>query len=175
MKKAFLVLGFLLLAGCSPQAKDAPPLICPDTGLVVDADTIVAFPYEIEKPADADITAEAQIRDYRGGCKIARKGGVTFDLEVDFAARRGANGAVLTEAEFPYFIAMLAPDESVLLREAFTSKITFAAEGIGGQTEKHTIHVPAAPAFAGAYKIVIGFELTREQLALNLARKKAKQ
>jgi hypothetical protein len=175
MKKAFLILGFLLLAGCSTQAKDAPPLICPDTGLMADTDTIVVFPYEIEKPADADVTAEGQIRDFRGGCKVVYKGGVDFELEIDFAAKRGANGMVLTEQDFPYFIAMLAPDETVLLREAFTTKVVFDERGAGGQREKHSIHVPAAPAFAGAYKIVVGFELTREQLALNLARKKAKQ
>lgn len=175
MKKAFLIFGFLLLAGCSTAGKDAPPLICPDTGLMSGADTIVVFPQEIEKPADADVTAEAQIRNYRGGCKIARKGGVDFELELDFAGRRGANGAVLQEEEYPYFIAMLAPDETVLLRESFVTKIEFDEKGQGASTEKHSLHVPGAPAMAGGYKIAIGFSLTPSQLALNEARKKAKQ
>ena len=75
-----------------------------------------------------------------------------------FAAKKGITETSLKEKELPYFIAVLSPEEDILQRKTFFTKITFDKDGNGVSTEEHTLKIPITnPSEAYKYKIAIGF------------------
>ena len=162
---ALLLAGLLLLAGCAGKPPAALPP-CPDTGLVLGASQLYDFKADAEKTEPNRIIA-ARIDNYRGACRYDGAQ-MDFDLELDFSAWRGAQGTTLERGQFPYFIAVLDAEESVLQRQAFSTTVPFDKTGAGLKTEKHRLRLPLAePKEAAGYKVVIGFQLTPEQLAYN--------
>lgn len=154
----------LLLAGCSGMGSnvEAPP--CPETGLILTAASMTSFH---AAPADENIVVEATLANYRGACRW-REEVLEFMLEVDVAARRGAAGTTLRRGEFPYFIAILDPEENVLQRQGFSTTVSFDNNGSGMSTEKHVLRLPLENRKnVRLHKVVIGFELSPEQLAYN--------
>lgn len=164
-RMAVLLSGLLLLSGCaSTPPADLPS--CPDTGLVLGAAQLYDFKAGADKIEPNRIIA-ASLENYRGACRYDG-GQMDFELEVDFSAWRGAMGTGLDRGQFPYFIAVLDPSENVLQRQGFSTTVPLDKTGAGLKTEKHRLRLPLADAAAAAgYKVVIGFELTPEQLAYN--------
>jgi hypothetical protein len=157
------LLALALLSGCSSKIPMDP--ICPQTGFVDKGDTITYM-----ASGSTDVVAKAAIRGFSGECKFKDKETNTVDvaLTLPFVVQRGKAGAGLKEKELPYFIAVLAPDEKILQRTAFTTKVTFDDNGSGSSTEEHVVKIPLpARADAGKYKVVIGFALTRDQYKYN--------
>ena len=173
----------LLLAGCT--GKDADPgVACPDTGILQDAGEITVFG-DAKGHALENVVASARMANYGGGCAW-RDGYVEFVLNIDFQAVQGAEGKKLKRHDFPYFIAILSPDEQVLQRQGFSTTVPFdnnrqgAAAvdasrttavylgGAGQMREEHHLRLPVeSRASAPAHKVVIGFELTPAQLDFN--------
>lgn len=163
------LLALMLLSGCSNKV-DIEPL-CPKTGFIGKTDIITYFVPGSTK----DVVATATINGFSGECvfKDKDKNVVDIDLTVPFRARKGSAGADLKEKELSYFIGVLSPDEEILQRQAFTTKITFDDNGTGSSTEEHTIKIPLkSRADIGKYKVIIGFALTRDQLKYNEAQTK---
>lgn len=155
----------LSLSGCA--GKDESGLPCPDTGIIQDAGRLVAFsPASSQDPAQLQV--EAAFDNYRGACRYV-DGKVEFLLEIDVAAKRGpAAGVDITQAALPYFVAILDPQENILQRQGFTSKVPFDATGVGMKTEKYVLRLPLEDTkTVRQYKVVMGFELTPAQLAYN--------
>lgn len=162
---AMLLAGLLLLAGCAGKPPAALPP-CPDTGLMLGAAQLYDFKAGAEQTEPNRIIA-ASIENYRGACRY-ENGQMDFELELDFSAWRGAQGTTLERGQFPYFIAVLDAEESVLQRQGFSTTVPFDKTGAGLKTEKHRLRLPLAePKDAAGYKVVIGFQLTPEQLAYN--------
>lgn len=153
----------LFLAGCAgSKAEDMP---CPDTGLILAASKLTSF--NTETASEADMVVDATLGNYRGACRF-RQETLEFMLEVDIAARRGAAGDKLKKAAFPYFVAILDPAENVLQRQGFSTTVSFDNTGNGVTTEKHILRLPLPDKkTVRQHKVVIGFELTPEQLAYN--------
>lgn len=152
-----------LLSGCSSKILLDP--ICPQTGFIDKANTITYL-----APGTTDIVVKGSIKSYSGECKFKDKKTNTVDvsLTLPFIAQRGKAGATLKDYELPYFIAVLSPDEQILQRSAFTTKISFNNDGVGSSTEDHVIEIPLpSRTEAGKYKVVIGFALTPEQYKYN--------
>ena len=140
--------------------------ICPKTGFIDRTDTVTYLAPGSVK----DVVAVAAIKGFNGDCSFKDKKSnvVTVSLTLPFAAQKGAAAGALKEKELPYFIAVLSPDEQILQRKAFTTKIDFDNTGTGSSIEEHTLKIPLkARADAGRYKVVIGFALTRDQLKYN--------
>jgi hypothetical protein len=157
------LLALTLISGCSSQILMDP--ICPQTGFVGKADTITYL-----APGSNDVLAKGAIRGFSGECKFKDKETSTVDvsLTLPFVAQRDKAGAALKEKELPYFIAVLSPDETILQRTSFITKITFDDNGVGSSTEEHVLKIPlSSRAEAGKYKVVIGFALTRDQYKYN--------
>jgi len=173
----------LLVTGCAGSAKDTG-VVCPDTGILHDADTITVF-NEGETQGLENVAASARLVNYGGGCAW-RDGQVDFAMVIDFQAVQGAAGKKLKRFNFPYFIAVLGPDEHVLQRQSFSTTVPFdnkqqPAASVdptrthavylgkaGERREEHRLRLPVPDRTAARdYKVVIGFELTPEQLAFN--------
>lgn len=157
----------LLIAGCAGLKKtgEVASLRCPQTGLMRHADTAVL------KDAEGRETAFVALQDFRGSCDFVRKGGNAVDITLDlsFYAENRKTDAVQKQADFAYFIAILAPDESILTKEVFPLSIAFDKEtGSGLAVENVQQHIPLADiGLSGGYKIIFGLQLTPEQLAEN--------
>ena len=151
----------VLLSACTNAVQ--PDSICPQTGFVDNSDTVTYL-------SGTETTVRAAINGFKGDCTFADKEKKTVELTLTlpFEAQKGATAAV-QEEELPYFIAVLSPEEKVLQRQAFTTKVGFGDSGRGSSSEEHTIRIPLAPGEEGAYryKVVVGFVLTHEQLDYN--------
>jgi hypothetical protein len=155
----------LFLAGCGSTGRGAENLPCPDTGLILTAASMTSF--NADPASDQNMVVEATLANYRGACRW-RQEVLEFMLEVDVAARRGAAGETLKRGEFPYFIAILDPEENVLQRQGFSTTVSFDNNGSGVSTEKHVLRLPLEDRKnVRLHKVVIGFELSPEQLAYN--------
>lgn len=161
---AVLTLG-LAVSGCAGSASKNTDLPCPETGLVYGAGKTTFYAGSGNSQQDVQVMAE--LANYRGGCRMS--GDILeFELEVDIAALRGAAGGNLKRGQFPYFIAILNPQENVLQRQGFSSTVSFDKNGIGMTTEKHVLRLPLADTkTVRLHKVVMGFELTADQLARN--------
>jgi hypothetical protein len=164
------LLSALFLAGCTGAGAQKDDLPCPDTGLILAAAQMVSLDAKAAaagKAGEEDIVVEATLADYRGACRW-RQETLEFMLEVDVTARRGAAGTALRRARFPYFIAVLDPEENVLQRQGFSTTVSFDNNGTGLTTEQHILRLPMKDSkIVRLHKVVMGFELTPEQLAYN--------
>jgi len=168
MKNKWLpILGLVLLAACTGGEK--PSFTCPQAGLAPDAGAIPVF-----NAAGTEMAVYAGFNGYKGAC-VASKGGIEIEITLDFLAKQGTGGKDTETQDFPYFIALLAPDETILQRQAFSTSVSFDNTGMGLSREEHSIRLPLQDLkTAGAHKVVFGFALTPEQLAFNKKKRPAK-
>ncbi len=162
----FALLAVIFLAGCSNKLP--PDSLCPKTGFIDNADKIAYLGADPAKGAAVTATIEG----FKGDCgyKDKEKKEVDLNLSLPFFAQKGAVDASLKEKELPYFIAVLSPDETILQRQTFTTKISFDNDtSAGTTTEEHVIKIPLKKGEDGAYgyKVIIGFALTHDQLKYN--------
>lgn len=141
---------------------------CPETGMMPGADRIPVFYGANGKPAEGDVAVTGVLGKLSGGCSFDKPGEAEMEIAISFLAERGPKGVALREQPLPYFIAVLSPDETVLQRAAFSTTVDFDNAGRAFAKEEHDIRVPVPTReAAGAYKVVVGFQLTPEQLAFN--------
>jgi hypothetical protein len=166
MRSALLpgvLLALILLSGCSNKV--APDPICPQTGFIGKTDTVTYL-----APGTKDIVVEGAITGFSGECvfKDKKSNVVDVELTLPFKAQLRKAGTALKEKEFSYFIGVVSPDEKILQRTAFTTKITFDNTGAGSSEEEHVIKIPlTSRAEADKYKVIVGFALTRDQYNYN--------
>lgn len=116
-----------------------------------------------------DLVVGGKIVRARAHC-APEQGGVAVNTEITFYAQR-ANVAV-TDATFPFFVALVDRQLHVLGEQGFKVHVDF----IPGESyreippQKITVHLPLKDrAAAGNYAVMVGFQLTPEQIAFNRA------
>ena len=172
MKRFALCLCVLALASCSMfhRESDAAAALpsCPETGLVKGAAYFPVIVGNAPHLAAADLAASAQLKNLSGTCKY-KKGEVVLSLTLNFAGIRGAKGPGLGSQTFPYFVAVISPDDQILQREVFSTKVDFDnTTGAGASSEDHEIRVPLADVSKGpSYRVAAGFTLTPQQAKFN--------
>jgi hypothetical protein len=156
----------LALAGCSEKSTRAG-LTCPPVQTVPSADTIAFFgPGGHEAK---DVTAGARFFKIQTTCAretvgVAVNATIVFYVQRETAATKGAT--------LPYFVALVDPGQHLLTEEAFQSKATFVGADVYTETkpEEITVHIPVKnDTEASAFTVVVGFQLTPDQLAFNRA------
>ncbi|MFC7541735.1 hypothetical protein ACFQU2_22785 [Siccirubricoccus deserti] len=94
-------------------------------------------------------------------------------LVANFTVDRGA-GAEGRVFDLPWFVAVLdRRDDQVLSRHSFVDRIAFARNETraSGESEPVTISLPVSEHRRGGdYRILVSFELSAEELALNRRR-----
>ncbi len=118
-----------------------------------------------------ELAAESKLGGITGSCAF-EKGSAVMEIKVTFLARKAKPELDIKKLAVPYFIAILSPDQQVLQRQAFSTKIGFDNAGFGASTEEHTLRIPVpSKEAAGGYNVVVGLELSQDQLAYNRKRK----
>lgn len=173
MKRIALCLCALALTGCSmfhrtDDAAAAATPACPATGLVKGAAFFPVISGDAPHQAAADLAASAALRNMTGDCKY-EKGEIVLNLTLNFVGRKGPKGPGLGSQSFPYFVAVLSPDDQILQRQVFSTTVDFDnTTGAGVSSEDHKISVPLKNMSQGpSYKIAAGFTLTSQQAKYN--------
>jgi len=164
---AFLALA-LLLSSCSWFRKE-PPAACPRLGIVGDAADLIRY-----RPGGGhDITDQlftAQIRDVGGDCRVD-KASANIDLKVSIVGERGA-ALTAPQGDIEYFVAVTGPGDQILAKETFHTRLDFSGRNRVGVAEELTQRIPLpAGSDPGAYHILVGFQLTPDELAENRRRR----
>jgi len=153
-----------VLAGCSSSKPNAGNP-CPSIVAAPAADSIFLFrPGGHERK---DVIIAAKVYQLNVAC-TREKTGFAVDAEIEFYAERVSN--LVQDTTLPYFVALVDPAQHVLLERAFTVPIQFLpGEGFRRTyPEKITIDLPVRDrASATGYAVVVGFQLTPDQLAFN--------
>ena len=163
----------LLAAGCGAFDRSPPPA-CPRIGILSDAATLVKF-----RPGPGrdltDVEHEAEILNVDRTCELRDKGtAVEVAVTIQFAASRGPAAPEATTIPLPYFVAVVErATQRIIAREAIPGQIELPPgrrrAGVGEEiTERIPLSTGRSPA---DYEILVGLELTEEQLQYNRRRR----
>lgn len=161
---------FALLA-CSgrPTGLDAltNPAPCPQASVLFDAARLVNF-HGGDSIQNVGFTAE--IAGVRSFCEYEDGEPIISDLEVEFAFGRGA-AATGSSYAYPYFVAVTRRGTAVIAKETFAIEAEFPSDRniVYGSDRIQRITIPrASDDIQGQnFEIVVGFELSQEQLEWN--------
>ncbi len=160
------------LASCSSMDTRANVGPCPLSGSLYDAVRLVELS-GAERHENVGFTGE--ITGVRGFCRYVDDNPITMEIEIDFSFGKGpmAQG---NSKSYPYFVSVTRRDRSVLAKETLSVDVRFPeGRNTVRVTEKvEGIVIPrATETVSGSnFEILVGFELTPEQLAYNRSGKR---
>jgi hypothetical protein len=171
MRRLFALLALLLLVSSCSWFRKESPRACPRLGVVADTAELTRY-----RPGSGrDITDQlftARIGDVAGNCRLD-KASANVDMKVSILAERGAAMTEAGGAELEYFVAVTAPDDQILAKETFRTRLDFAGRNRTGIAEELSQRIPLpADSDPGAYSVLVGFQLTPEELADNRRRRR---
>lgn len=163
----------LALAGCgtrlAQQLDDTPNAgACPVGGSVYDAARLVEFA-DNSGNIYSNIAYTGEITGVRLYCRYVKDTPLEAELEVDFAYGKGP-AATDSSHTYRYFVAVTRRNGKVLAKEYFDTQADFGGEIVTSKTELvNRIRIPRADeSISGVnFEVVVGFELTPEQLEFN--------
>ena len=169
------ILALALVAGCSSTKDLAEALdtrqnagACPAVGSIYDAARVVDFTDSSEERY-TDIRYTGEITDVRSFCRYTADHPLTAELEIDFAFGKGP-AADSNSQDFGYWVAVTRRNGKVLAKEYYTVSADFGSNKLASASQKiDKITIPRADeTIAGSnFEIVVGFDLTEEELAFN--------
>ena len=178
MRKLLPLIAVVLLVGCQSKVaeafdtrQNAGP--CPPVGWLYDVARYVQF----ADPSDETYTKiayTAEITDVRSFCRYAGKDPLDAQLEIDFAFGKGP-AADKDSHTYPYFVAVTRRNGKVLAKEYYNVEADFNGKKLDGKTESFSkILIPRLDeSIAGTnFEIVVGFDLSADQLEFNRAGKR---
>lgn len=174
-KRGGLVLGAAaLLAGCAGGQTGGVPIACPTPAILADAADLTRH-----RPGPVrDLTTlefDARLAGLRGGCRAGRRDrAVEMDLSPSFTVERGAaaQGRVV---DLPWTVAVVddRTEEPIGRPQRFVERVVFGPNQIRAEIEgrRVTITLPATgERRVQDYRVLVFFQLTEEELALNRRR-----
>jgi len=156
--------GLLLLAGCNTQRIS----LCP--GAAILADTANEAVLRPGAPADlSGIAYSASVTDVSTDCVFDRQQGMTLSsLDIDFRATR-APSADPASYTLSYFVTVNSA-ERVLSKKLYQVKFDFAPGAAVATAEESPDRVQVdleRGHLPNDYQVLVGFQLTPDQLAFN--------
>ena len=154
----------LLLSACNRT-----PPACPRATILSDGATVTKFRDGPGRDL-TDVVAQAEIVDTVVECDYDRTG-VDVAMQIAIAATRGpADRARM--ADFDYFVAVADAQRNILAKEIFRVRIAFPeTQSRTGTIEYIEPRIPLKERAQGvSYQIVVGFQLTPEELEWNRTR-----
>jgi len=175
------VAGVMLIAACSgasipglPGASSAGPLPqCPNVTLLDDTDELTQF-----LPGQGrdltDIMIEGQVEDFVGECEVdvQRDGTSLVEMEMQIQFRLTRGPALRTGVgEFAYFVAIVDTNDRIMTKEIFSVAAGFDGDNAVTATDQAYQRMELPPGTsADDFIIIVGFQLTDEQLRYNRQR-----
>ncbi len=139
---------------------------CPQPGILKDAQRLTKFLPGRGRDL-TDVVFQVRLANVRTKC-IYDKSGVKIDMLVDISAERGPADKS-RKAVFAYFVAIANPAGTILARERFTALIPFVSNvsrAVAAEELEQMIPLPRGRS-AENYRIIIGLQITREELEFN--------
>ncbi len=165
----------LALGGCGslfgPSAEEqaaalAAPARCPRVAVVRDAAEVTLFRQGGGRDL-TDVVTRGAVMDFRGGCKPA-DGKVDVDFQLVLATERGPafDGR---DPTYQYFVAVADREGQVLAKQVFDATMRFAeGQNRAGSVEDLHQSIPLPQGRrAEDYQVLVGFQLTPDQLQFN--------
>lgn len=140
---------------------------CPPAGAIYNASRIVEFNGTDQRFQNVQYSGE--IVDVRLYCRYAGTDPVRAEIEIDFAFGKGPS-ATGNRKDYGYWIAVTRRSGKVLNKQSFTVSADFSDGPVTGGTEVlQRIIIPRADESVSAanFEVLIGFDLTEEQLTYN--------
>lgn len=162
-------------AGCnSISGLDDRPNVgpCPVAGVLYDTQRLVEVG-EVERHENVGFTGE--IEGVKGFCRYVGKNPITMEIEIDFALGKGPKAAG-DEREYKYFVSVTRRDRLVLAKDVSSFKIKFpkGADVVRHRETVKGIVIPRATETVSGtnFEVIVGFDLTPEQVAYNRSGKR---
>ncbi len=159
------------IPGLKTASEDLIKNPCPQVEIVDDLSSLSDFtnPNSSKK---ADLISRIDLKSAESACKLASKSAVV-DLKLVFKGNLGPKGRVSSSEKpffsYPFFIAVTAPNGKIMAKEIFAASMTYGAkETTHTYYEKLRQIIPIRNKdLAKHYKILIGFQVTPDQLGYN--------
>ena len=146
---------------------------CPLLGVLYDSSRLVEFTAPEERFANVAYTAE--MRGVRGLCRYTGSNPIEMGLQINMAFGKGP-AAQGNSRTYRYWVAVTRSNLAPVEKQYFNVKVDFprGADRMAGSEVIQKIVIPRAnDTISGAnFEILVGFELTPEQLAFNRSGKR---
>lgn len=171
----FLAVVGLALAACGGggeteevvvfESAPAPPTGCPNVSVLADTESVTQFRAGAGS-SPSNVTARGLIGDFVGECTYSANA-VVVALDLPIIGTIGPAGS--GEAAYEYFVAVLGPTNRLLGKEVFVAAVDFDDTGSATIVEEleQVIPLPNGAASGSRYSILVGFQLTPQQLQFN--------
>lgn len=155
----------LALGGCSLFAGDYDNVKCPAVGVVGGIGSVSRF--DGQGTRFTDLAYRASLSETHSECSVD-KDGVTVSVTVSTLAELGPAAASRT-VDFPYFVAITDTHDKVIAKQVFANNVTFKPDrNRTGSRDTLSQRIPLAnPREADRYHVILGFQLTEDELAYN--------
>ncbi|MDP6342908.1 MAG: hypothetical protein QF578_16505 [Alphaproteobacteria bacterium] len=164
-----LLLAISALPGCGLfPSEEARP--CPRVSLLNDAGRLIAYR---EGPGRdlTDVRYEARVEDVNWACGYT-KNRLRVAAKIDIVATRGP-ASRQGKISVPFFVAITGGDQQILAKQAFKSELVFpkGRRRAGVREEIEQIIFLREGETGAHYEIIVGLQLSEEQLRLNRRRR----
>lgn len=147
------------------KKKEAPLPICPQVAILRDLETMKD--YGTEKPDPSELVGQAKMLSIDGECGYTDEG-IDVKFNLNMAAAKGPRLGGL-HISFPYFIAVVAPDETILNKNKMTAEFGFSSDSkITQKAESLHVFIPLPKdkrSTGPEYRVLTGFQLDEDQLS----------
>ena len=114
------------------------------------------------------LISSAAFGPVQSSCSFTPKS-VTVDLKLTVQGQRGQQSGTTAPIPYPYFVAVTDPGGDIMAKEVFTAPINYASgQTTFNDTLRQIIPIPDRSR-ANRYKVLVGFQLNKDQLTLNRA------
>lgn len=141
---------------------------CPLLGVLYDSSRLVEFKGGGERFANVAYTGE--LRGVRGLCRYTGANPIEMSLEIDMAFGKGP-AAENSSRVYRYWVAVTRSNMAPIEKQYFDVKVDFprGEDRMAGSEKIERIVIPRAnDTISGAnFEILVGFDLTPEQIAFN--------
>lgn len=161
------------VASLTEQRKKLPVYdgACPPVSVRPDLTKLVDFSNP-EKPSDSTKVSNVEIRGVQNTCRL-ENGAIVMQIDIALYGETGPKARMQAGDKpsfaYPYFIAVTDEQGIVVSKEIFAASLAYGAEQKDiNQTESVFQTMPVPDKDAGEnYKVIVGLQLTPEQLAYN--------
>ncbi|HEV2550490.1 MAG TPA: hypothetical protein VGU20_24465 [Stellaceae bacterium] len=155
-----------LLVACSSRDKDKAP-DCPSALIAPNLDSYTLARPDATNPQD--IQFGVKLASATANCH-REKGGVRVDTAISFVVIR--TDPQFRNGDFTYFVAIADRAQNIVAKENFALRAAFAPKQDRMRvTDTITEHLPLKdPASAGSYVVLVGLQLSQQQLESNRQR-----
>ncbi len=175
MRLAFvpsLVLAAMVVSGCQPTRIEDLLVSCPT--LTLPADLADLTRYRPGSPPDlSSVVLDARVTAVDANCRRGRRDqSVDATISMRFQIDRGP-AAPSRAVQLPWFIALLDADNNVINRQTFVLPAQFGVNTTRAAVSSQPVEISfpvGQERRAQDYRIMVGFQLTEDELAQNRRR-----